>query len=79
MKYCEDDINRARRLLLHIKTATDDLSEYHPLLQLTNEERSQVIDGIHTLKNIIQYAENLNDDKLNKIIKMKKIIEEGDR
>lgn len=74
MKYCEDDIIKARLILLHITTAIDDIKEYSSLINLNNEEYDKVRDGIDTIINIVNYGNNLHDDKLHKLIKMKKIM-----
>jgi hypothetical protein len=74
MKYCEDDIIKARNILSHMKSSTNDLKTFYLMIKLNEDELVDVVNGIDTLINIIEYGENLRDDKLNKLFKMKKII-----
>lgn len=74
MKYCEDDITKARNILSHMKCSTNELKTFYTMIKLNDKELEDVINGLDTLMNIIEYGENLRDEKLNKLFKMKKII-----
>ena len=76
MKYCEDDIIKAREILAHIRFSTEELKTFYTLIKLNDEELVEVSNGLDTLMNIIEYGENLKDSKLNKLFKMKKIMKE---
>ena len=74
MKYCEDDISKARNILACMSFSTNELKTFYTLIKLSEEEMIDVSNGLDTLMNIIEYGDNLPDDKLNKLFKMKKII-----
>ena len=76
MKYCEDDIAKARNILAHMSFSTNELKTFYTLIKLNEEELIDVSDGLDTLMNIIEYGDNLPDNKLNKLFKMKKIMKE---
>lgn len=74
MKYCYDDIIRARNIMSNIESSTENLKTIYRMIKLTEEELDIVSEGIDTLMNLVEYANQLEDDKLNKLFKMKKII-----
>lgn len=76
MKYCEDDVNAIRNIINSMEVASVELNQYAKYLRLTNEERATVTDGLYVLTQLVQYSKSLPDDKLGKIVKMKKFIKE---
>ena len=78
MKYCEDDINAIRKIINSMEITSVELNRYAKYLRLDDEERAIVTDGLYTLTQLVQYSKTLPDDKLGKIVKMKKFIKERD-
>lgn len=76
MKYCEDDINAIRNIINSMETTSIELHRYAKYLRLTDDEKSIVTDGLYVLTQLVQYSKSLPDDKLGKIVKMKKFIKE---
>jgi len=76
MKYCEDDINAIRKIINSMEITSVELNRYAKYLRLDDEERAIVTDGLYTLTQLVQYSKTLPDDKLGKIVKMKKFIKE---
>ena len=74
MKYCDDDIKKARNLISNLEYTNDFVRSTFRMVRLSEEELDDVIKAIDTLTNIVNYGNTLPDNKLNKLIKMKKII-----
>lgn len=74
MKYCDDDIKKARNLISNLEYTNDFVRSTFRMVRLSEEELVDVIKAIDTLTNIVNYGNTLPDNKLNKLIKMKKII-----
>lgn len=79
MKYCQDDIDRARNKIESLRQINRDIKEYQKFIKLTDEERNKVLYSISILNDIINYCDSLSDNKIDKIIKMKKIVKESDK
>lgn len=77
MKYCDDDVKRAREIIKDIKDGRDMIELCSECVRFTDEEKHLVYNALDITKNIVRYANKLDDDKLNKVLKMKMIIEEG--
>ena len=77
MKYCEDDVKRARGIIKDIKDASDMIQLCADCVKFNDEEKILVYNALDITKNIVRYANKLEDDKLNKIIRMKMIVKEG--
>lgn len=78
LKYCQDDIDRARNKIEELRQIKRDIKEYQKFIKLTDEERNKVLYSISILNDIVNYCDSLSDNKIDKIIKMKKIIKESD-
>lgn len=78
LKYCQDDIDRARNKIEELRQINRDIKEYQKFIKLTDEERNKVLYSISILNDIVNYCDSLSDNKIDKIIKMKKIIKESD-
>ena len=74
MKYCEDDINKARQYISMLEYTNEFVRSTFRTVRLSDEELEDVIRAIDTISNIVEYGNSLSDNKLNKLIKMKKII-----
>jgi hypothetical protein len=74
MKYCDDDIKKARNIISNLEYTNDFVRSTFRMVRLSEEELDDVIKAIDTLTNIVNYGNTLPDNKLNKLIKMKKII-----
>lgn len=79
LKYCQDDIDRARNKIESLRQINRDIKEYQKFIKLTDEERNKVLYSISILNDIINYCDSLSDNKIDKIIKMKKIVKESDK
>ena len=77
MKYCEDDVKRAREIIKDIKDGSEMIELCSEFVRFTDKEKHLVYNALDITKNIVRYANKLDDDKLNKVLKMKMIIEEG--
>lgn len=76
MKYCEDDVTAIRNIINSMEVTSVELNRYAKYLRLDDEERAIVTDGLYVLTQLVQYSKSLPDDKLGKIVKMKKFIKE---
>lgn len=79
LKYCQDDIDRARNKIEELRQINRDIKEYQNFIKLTDEERNKVLYSISILNDIVKYCDSLSDNKIDKIIKMKKIVKESDK
>lgn len=79
LKYCQDDIDRARNKIESLRQINRDIREYQKFIKLTDEERNKVLYSISILNDIVNYCDSLSDNKIDKIIKMKKIVKESDK
>ena len=76
MKYCEDDVTAIRNIINSMEVTSVELNRYAKYLRLDDDERAIVTDGLYVLTQLVQYSKSLPDDKLGKIVKMKKFIKE---
>lgn len=76
MKYCEDDVDAIRNIINSMEVTSVELNRYAKYLRLTDDERAIVTEGLYVLTQLVQYAKAIPDDKLGKIVKMKKFIKE---
>lgn len=79
LKYCQDDIDKARNKIEELRQINRDIKEYQKFIKLTDEERNKVLYSISILNDIVKYCDSLSDNKIDKIIKMKKIVKESDK
>lgn len=79
LKYCQDDIDKARNKIEELRQINRDIKEYQKFIKFTDEERNKVLYSISILNDIVNYCDSLSDNKIDKIIKMKKIVKESDK
>lgn len=77
MKYCEEDIKKARQVIDHIRYGADTVKMCIDCIRMSEDEKMIAYNAYDILKNIIRYGDQLEDDKLKKLIRMKMIIKEG--
>lgn len=77
MKYCDDDVKNARDKIHDIEIAANMVKLCTDCIKLNNDEKMLSLNVLDMLNNIVKYGNNLEDDKLNKLLRMKMIIEEG--
>lgn len=77
MKYCDDDVKNARDKIYDIEIAANMVKLCTDCVKLNNDEKMLSLNVLDMLNNIVKYGNNLEDDKLNKLLRMKMIIEEG--
>ena len=77
MKYCDDDVKNARDKIYDIEIAANMVKLCTDCIKLNNDEKMLSLNVLDMLNNIVKYGKNLEDDKLNKLLRMKMIIEEG--
>lgn len=77
MKYCDDDVKNARDKIYDIEIAANMVKLCTDCIKLNNDEKMLSLNVLDMLNNIVKYGNNLEDDKLNKLLRMKMIIEEG--
>ena len=77
MKYCDDDVKNARDKIYDIEIAANMVKLCTDCIKLNNDEKMLSLNVFYMLNNIVKYGNNLEDDKLNKLLRMKMIIEEG--
>lgn len=78
LRYCQDDIDKARNKIEELRQINRDIKEYQKFIKFTDEERNKVLYSISILNDIVKYCDSLSDNKIDKIIKMKKIVKESD-
>lgn len=76
MKYCEDDVAKARKRIEYIDTANKMIKMCIDCVKFTDEEKILAYKAYDITKNIVRYGNKLDDDKLNKLLRMKTIIGE---
>lgn len=79
LRYCQDDIDKARNKIEELRQINRDLKEYQKFIKFTDEERNKVLYSISILNDILNYCDSLSDKKIDKIIKMKRIVRESDK
>lgn len=79
LKYCQDDIDKARNKIEELRQINRDIKEYQKFIKFTDEERNKVLYSISILNDILNYCDSLSDNKIDKIIKMKRIVKESDK
>lgn len=76
MKYCEDDVYKARKKIDEIDSGNKMIEMCIDCVKFNDEEQILAYKAYEITKNIVRYGNKLDDDKLNKLFRMKSIIGE---